>query len=173
MEILNRENSVLAMFWPCTGLQWRQRRKFWHKWILILLALLKMWKIIPSCAVRSLKYSGKGQSIRVYQGSTGVYWENPIMKTGTLQWEQGFLVMNTGFSLWELTYREFPVSLTGFEFAVYSNDLNVQDIKSDFDVPPWSPGFLTSLRHYFFLLSKHLWCYPIYLYHTIEILVPL
>ena len=27
--------------------------------------------------------------------------------------------MNTGFSLWELTYREFPVSLTGFGFTVY------------------------------------------------------
>ena len=27
--------------------------------------------------------------------------------------------MNTGFSLWELTYREFPVSLTGFGFAVF------------------------------------------------------
>ena len=26
--------------------------------------------------------------------------------------------MKTGFSLWELTYREFPVSLTGFGFAV-------------------------------------------------------
>ena len=41
------------------------------------------------------------------------------MKTGTLQWEQGFLVMKTGFSLWELTYGEFPVSLTGFGFAVH------------------------------------------------------
>ena len=30
----------------------------------------------------------------------------------------GFPVMKTGFSLWELTYREFPVSLTGFGFAV-------------------------------------------------------
>ena len=27
-------------------------------------------------------------------------------------------VMKTGFSLWELTYREVPVSLTGFGFAV-------------------------------------------------------
>ena len=27
--------------------------------------------------------------------------------------------MKTGFSLWELTYREFPVSITGFGFAVY------------------------------------------------------
>jgi hypothetical protein len=31
----------------------------------------------------------------------------------------GFPVMKTGFSLKELTYREFPVSLTGFGFAVY------------------------------------------------------
>ena len=37
---------------------------------------------------------------------------------GSLQWKQGFPVMRTGFSLWELTYREFPVSLTGFGFAV-------------------------------------------------------
>jgi hypothetical protein len=41
------------------------------------------------------------------------------MKKGTLQWEQGFPVMKTCFSLWELTYREFPVSLGGFGFAVY------------------------------------------------------
>ena len=40
------------------------------------------------------------------------------MKTGTLQWEQGFPVMKTGFSLWELTHREFPMSYTGFCFAV-------------------------------------------------------
>ena len=31
----------------------------------------------------------------------------------------GFPVIKTGFSLWELTYREFPVRLTGFGFAVY------------------------------------------------------
>ena len=29
--------------------------------------------------------------------------------------------MKTGFSLWELTYREFPVSLTGFGFAVHAS----------------------------------------------------
>jgi hypothetical protein len=39
------------------------------------------------------------------QGSTGNYREIPVMKTGTLQLEQGFPVMKTGFSLWELTYR--------------------------------------------------------------------
>ena len=27
--------------------------------------------------------------------------------------------MRTGVSLWELTHREFPVSYTGFGFAVY------------------------------------------------------
>ena len=40
------------------------------------------------------------------QGSTGKYRENPVMKTGNLQLEQGSPVMKAGFSLWELTYRE-------------------------------------------------------------------
>ena len=48
------------------------------------------------------------------QGSTGFCREIPSMKTG-------FPVMKTGLSLWELTYREFPVSLTGFGFAVYQS----------------------------------------------------
>ena len=52
------------------------------------------------------------------QGSTGKYRENPVMKTGTLQWKQGSPVMKAGFALWKLTYREFPVSYTGFEFTV-------------------------------------------------------
>ena len=39
----------------------------------------------------------------------------------SLQWEQGFPEMNTCVSLWELTYREFPVTLTGFGFTVHSN----------------------------------------------------
>ena len=39
------------------------------------------------------------------------------MKTGTLQREQGFPVMKTGFSLWELAYREFPMSYKGFGFT--------------------------------------------------------
>ena len=43
----------------------------------------------------------------------------PLIKTGTLQWEQGFPVLKTGFSPWELTYREFSVSLTGFGFTVW------------------------------------------------------
>ena len=42
------------------------------------------------------------------------------MKTGTLQLEQGFPVMQTGFSLWELAHREFPVSCTGFGFTVHN-----------------------------------------------------
>ena len=53
------------------------------------------------------------------QGSTGKYREILEMKTGTLQWKQGSPVMKAGFSLLELTYREFPVSLTGFGFTVY------------------------------------------------------
>ena len=39
------------------------------------------------------------------QGSTGKYRENPVIKTGNLQREQGSPVMKAGFSLWELTYR--------------------------------------------------------------------
>ena len=54
------------------------------------------------------------------EGSTGFYREIPVMKTGTLQWGQGFPVIKTGFSLWELIYREFPVSIQGLglHFAV-------------------------------------------------------
>ena len=45
---------------------------------------------------------------------TGKYrgLQGNVMKTGTLQWEQGFPVMKTGVSLWELTYRELPDFLT-------------------------------------------------------------
>ena len=32
--------------------------------------------------------------------------EIPVMNTGSLQWEEGFPVMKTGFSLWELLHRE-------------------------------------------------------------------
>jgi hypothetical protein len=35
--------------------------------------------------------------------------------------------MNTGFSLWELTNREFPVSLTGFGFAVWLIHFTMRD----------------------------------------------
>ena len=40
------------------------------------------------------------------------------MKTGTLQLEKGFPLMKTGFYLWELAHREFPVSYAGFGFVV-------------------------------------------------------
>jgi hypothetical protein len=39
------------------------------------------------------------------------------MNTGSLQWEEGFPVMKTGFSLWELLHRENPV-LTLYGIAV-------------------------------------------------------
>ena len=41
---------------------------------------------------------------------------DPAMRTGV---PCKFPVMKTGFSLCELTYREFPLSLTGFGIAVY------------------------------------------------------
>ena len=40
---------------------------------------------------------------------TNSHREIPVMNTGSLQWEQGFPVMKTGFSLWELVHRENPV----------------------------------------------------------------
>ena len=77
---------------------------------------LNVIKIIFHCGCYTLMNSnGRYYS---YTAITGLQ-EILVMKTGTLQWEQGFPVMKTGFSLWELTYREFPVSLTGFGFAVY------------------------------------------------------
>jgi hypothetical protein len=44
---------------------------------------------------------------------------NPCNENRIPAMRTGFPVMKTGFSLGELTYREFPVSLTGFGFAVY------------------------------------------------------
>ena len=48
---------------------------------------------------------------RVSKGNPGNENSIPAMRTV-------FPVMKTGFSLWELTYREFTVSLLGFGFAV-------------------------------------------------------
>ena len=42
--------------------------------------------------------------------------------------------MKTGFSLWELTYREFPVSLTGFGFAVQGKIVGYRFELTEFDV---------------------------------------
>ena len=44
---------------------------------------------------------------------------NPCNQNSDPATRTGFPVMKAGFSLWELTYREFPVSLTGFGFAVH------------------------------------------------------
>jgi hypothetical protein len=49
------------------------------------------------------------EKYRVLQGNPSNESRIPAMRTG-------FPVMKTGF---DLTYREFPVSLTGFGFAVY------------------------------------------------------
>ena len=38
---------------------------------------------------------------------TNSHREFPVMNTGSLQWEQGFHVMKTGFSLWELVHTLF------------------------------------------------------------------
>ena len=56
------------------------------------------------------------------QGSTGKYREiqgNPCNENRDPAMRTGFPCnLKAGFSLWELTYREFPVSLTGFGFTV-------------------------------------------------------
>ena len=89
----------------------------------------KFWAAISCHSCCSCQFSRPGWNDlfctaipnREVQGFTGKsYNENrdPEMRTGTLQWEQGSPVMKTGFSLWEWAHREFPVSLTGFGFAV-------------------------------------------------------
>ena len=60
--------------------------------------------------------------IHALQSRTGKYrvlQGNPCNENRIPAMRTGFPVMKIGFSLWELTYREFPVSLTGFGFAVY------------------------------------------------------
>ena len=56
----------------------------------------KIWAALQSC-------TGK------YRGLQG----NPCNENRIPAMRTGFPVMKTCFSLWELTYREFPVSLTG------------------------------------------------------------
>ena len=61
-------------------------------------------------------------NINTLQSLTGKYrglQGNPYNENRDPAMRTGFPVMKKGFSLWELTYREFPVSLTGFGFAVY------------------------------------------------------
>ena len=61
------------------------------------------------------------QNFPALQSRTGKYrvlQGNPCNENRIPTMRTGFPVMKTGFSLWELTYREFPVSLTGFGFAV-------------------------------------------------------
>ena len=54
-----------------------------------------------------------------YRGLQG----NPCNESRIPAMRTGFPVMKTDFSLWELTYREFPVSLTGFGFAVCQKEI--------------------------------------------------
>ena len=42
------------------------------------------------------------------QGSIGKYRENPVMKTGTLQWKQGSPVMKAGFSRSRIHQHKAP-----------------------------------------------------------------
>ena len=71
------------------------------------LLFLGLLLLTPRChKVKSIRIKQVGLHCNHLQGSTGKYRENPVMKTGTLQWEQGSPVMKAVFSLWELTYRE-------------------------------------------------------------------
>ena len=54
---------------------------------------------------------------------TGKYREiqgNPCNENRDPAMRTGFPCNESGFSLWELIYREFPVSLTGFGFTVWT-----------------------------------------------------
>jgi hypothetical protein len=104
-----KPKKVFVQFWCSVKVRKSQQQFFskldcpksnWHFWTASLIGQLLF-------------------EIGTLQSLTGVYRENPVIKTGTLQWEQGFPVMKTGFSLWDLTHREFPVSYTGFGFAVH------------------------------------------------------
>ena len=61
--------------------------------------------------------------------------------------------MKTGFSLWELAHREFPVSYTGFGFAVYLVAKNKQkQISSSFQITGQSSPYemITQIRRDYF-----------------------
>ena len=72
----------------------------------------------------------------------------PVMNTGSLQWEQeGFPVMKTGFSLWELLHRENPV-LALYWIAVWDKHCNrtmTMTGKPRYIAPPLLSNFYTVL----------------------------
>ena len=76
------------------------------------------------------------------QGSTGKYRENPVIKTGTLQWEQGSPVMKAGFSLWELGSAlislDFNFPTLYFPYTLISLYFNFPTLISlDYDIPKY------------------------------------
>ena len=70
-----------------------------------------LWQFLPEIFLVNTTLQSLTGKYREIQGNPCNENRDPAMRTG-------FPVSKTGFSLWELTYREFSVSITGFGFAV-------------------------------------------------------